>query len=340
MRTMDKRNPHESLLEVKDLRTSFFTPRGEVKSVDGVSFHVGKGEVIAIVGESGCGKSVTQMSVLQLVQSPPGKIFGGEVLFDGENLLSYGPKSKEMRGVRGAKISMIFQEPMTSLNPVFTVGQQLSEVIRTHKKVSRAEAWALGTRALADVGIPDPALRMKSYPFEMSGGMRQRVMIATAIACESRLIIADEPTTALDVTTQAQVMDLLLQIVQKYGTSLILITHNLGLVTRYAERIYVMYAGKIVESGTTEELLTRPKHPYTVGLLKSVPKLEKKSNEDLVPIRGTPPSLVNLPPHCAFWERCDFACEACQSDAAPRLRQTAGDEHYVACHIDMGEVMG
>lgn len=339
MRTMGERNTSEYLLKVDDLRTSFFTPRGEVKSVDGVSFHVGKGEVIAIVGESGCGKSVTQLSVLQLVQSPPGKILGGEVLFEGDNLLAYGPKSREMRGVRGAKISMIFQEPMTSLNPVFTVGQQLSEVIRTHKKVTRAEAWKLGTAALADVGIPDPALRMKSYPFEMSGGMRQRVMIATAIACGSRLIIADEPTTALDVTTQAQVMDLLLQIVQKYGTSLILITHNLGLVTRYAERIYVMYAGRIVESGTTETLLTRPKHPYTVGLLRSVPKLEEKVSENLVPIRGTPPNLINLPPHCAFLERCDFACDACRSSGVPTLKQTAGNEHYVACHIDIGEVL-
>ena len=224
------------LLDVRDLRTSFFTQSGEVKAVGGVSFHVNKQEVVAIVGESGCGKSVTQMSVMQLIQSPPGKILGGEVIFDGRNLLQYRPNSKEMRAVRGAEIAMIFQEPMTSLNPVYTVGSQLSEVIRTHLKVDKKLAWEMGVKALESVGIPDPQQRMKNYPFEMSGGMRQRVMIAIAVACKSKLIIADEPTTALDVTTQAQVMELLISLVQKMRTSLIVVTHNLGLVTRYADR--------------------------------------------------------------------------------------------------------
>ena len=262
------------LLDVKDLKVSFFTPSGEVKAVGGVSYHVDREEVIAIVGESGCGKSVTQMSVMQMIPDPPGKILGGEVWFEGKNLLKYKSKSKDMRSVRGAQISMIFQEPMTALNPVFTVGNQLSEVIRTHMKVSKKEAWKIGIQSLEAVGIPDPEERMKNYPFEMSGGMRQRVLIAIAVACRSKLIIADEPTTALDVTTQAQVMELLLNVVKQYKTSLIVVTHNLGLVSRYAKRIYVMYAGRVVECGTTEDLLTRPRHPYTMGLLTAVPRLD------------------------------------------------------------------
>ena len=286
------------LLDVKDLKVSFFTPSGEVKAVGGVSYHVDREEVIAIVGESGCGKSVTQMSVMQMIPDPPGKILGGEVWFEGRNLLEYKPKSKDMRAIRGAQISMIFQEPMTALNPVFTVGNQLSEVIRTHMKVSKKEAWKIGIQSLEAVGIPDPEERMKNYPFEMSGGMRQRVLIAIAVACHSKLIIADEPTTALDVTTQAQVMELLLSVVKQYKTSLIVVTHNLGLVSRYAKRIYVMYAGRVVECGTTEDLLTRPKHPYTMGLLKAVPGLDDDKEKDLVPIHGAPPNLVRLPEGC------------------------------------------
>lgn len=310
----------EKLLEVKNLRTSFFTAEGEVKSVDDVSYYVNKGEVIAIVGESGCGKSVTQMSVMQLVQMPPGKILGGEVLLEGKNLLEYKAKSKEMRAIRGAEISMIFQEPMTSLNPILTVGDQLSEVIRVHSSLSKKEAWEKGVKALEAVGIPEPRARMKNYPFEMSGGMRQRVMIAIAVACDSKLIIADEPTTALDVTTQAQVMDLLQDMVTEHNKSLIIITHNLGLVTRYAERVYVMYAGKIVESGTTEQILTHPRHPYTIGLLNSVPKLEGDKNEELVPIIGAPPVLSQLPDHCAFYPRCSYACEECKKQQKPVLK--------------------
>lgn len=325
------------LLEVKDLRTSFFTPEGEVKSVDGVSYYVEEGEAIAIVGESGCGKSVTQMSIMQLVQCPPGKILSGEVLFDGQNLLEYKSDSKEMRSIRGSGISMIFQEPMTSLNPVLTVGAQLCDIIITHNPgMKKDEAWAKGVQALKDVGIPEAEARMKNYPFEMSGGMRQRVMIAAAIVCGSKLIIADEPTTALDVTTQAQVMDLLLELVEKHGKSLVIITHNLGLVTRYASRVYVMYAGRIVESGTTEQILTDPQHPYTKGLLNSVPKLESNKDEDLVPIQGMPPILSNLPKYCAFLPRCPYATDKCRESDKPMLKDT-GNTHFSACYLTEGQ---
>lgn len=325
------------LLEVKDLKVSFFTPGGEVKAVGGVSYYVDREEVVAIVGESGCGKSVTQMSVMQLIQSPPGKILGGSVVFQGKELLDYDAKSREMRAIRGAEIAMIFQEPMTSLNPVFTIGQQLTDVIRTHMKVSKKEAWEIGVKALEAVGIPDPAERMKNYPFEMSGGMRQRALIAIAVACRSKLIIADEPTTALDVTTQAQVMELLLDLVKKYKTSLVVVTHNLGLVSRYADRIYVMYAGRVVESGTTEELLTNPRHPYTLGLLKAVPKLDDEKEEDLVPIPGAPPNLAKLGDGCAFYPRCPYACETCRDSARPELREVGKKGHYCACHVDRKE---
>ena len=324
------------LLVVKNLRTSFFTSAGEVKAVNDVSYHVDEEEVVAIVGESGCGKSVTQMSVLQLVQTPPGKILGGEVIYKGKDLLKYGQKSKEIRAIRGAEISMIFQEPMTSLNPVFTIGQQLSQVIRVHKHVSRKEAWAEGVEALRKVGIPEPEARMKNYPFEMSGGMRQRVMIAIAIACNSSLIIADEPTTALDVTTQAQVMELLMSIVKGLKKAMIVVTHNLGLVTRYADRIYVMYAGKIIESGTTEEIMKHPMHPYTIGLLKSVPNLSDEKGKALVPIEGAPPIVINLPDRCAFCPRCPYATEDCMNASMPGLRPVdVGQKHLVACHLDM-----
>lgn len=325
----------EKLLEVKHLRTSFFTVAGEVKAVNDVSYYVNKGEVIAIVGESGCGKSVTQMSSVKLIQMPPGKILGGEVWFDGKNILEYDRNSKEMQSVRGQGIAFIFQEPMTALNPVYTVGNQLVEVIRKHKKCSRQEAWKLGVQALSDVAIPDPERRMKNYPFELSGGMRQRVLIAIAVACNSKLIVADEPTTALDVTIQAQVMELLQDIVKKKGTSLVIVTHNLGLVTRHTERIYVMYAGKIIESGTTEEIITKPRHPYTMGLLKSVPKLEENDDAELIPIDGAPPSLINLPDSCAFMPRCPYACEKCNNSPYPEFRKVEGKEHFIACHLDI-----
>lgn len=333
---MQNNTPKEKLLEVQDLHTSFFTHAGEVKAVDGVSYYINKGEVVAIVGESGCGKSVTQMSITQLIQMPPGKILKGKALFEGEDLLQYGPRSAQMNAVRGAKISMIFQEPMTSLNPVLTIGDQLSEVIRTHTNLNRKQAWEKGIEALKSVSIPDPERRMKNYPFEMSGGMRQRVMIATAVACNSKLIIADEPTTALDVTTQAQVMDLLMSVVERFGTSLLVVTHNLGLVTRYADRIYVMYAGRIIESGTTEDILTAPEHPYTKGLLRSVPRLDESEGKKLVPIKGAPPSLADLPTGCAFRPRCAYACEICAT-TTPTLKCVDANEHYVACCLKGGE---
>lgn len=323
------------LLAVKNLRTSFFTASGEIKAVNDVSYHVNEQEIVAIVGESGSGKSVTQMSILQLVQTPPGKILGGQVLLQGKDLLQYKAESKEMQAVRGAQISMIFQEPMTSLNPVYTVGNQITEVIRRHKKCTQKEAWQLGVQALENVGIPDPEARMKSYPFEMSGGMRQRVLIAISVACNAKLIIADEPTTALDVTTQAQVMELLLQIVEKMKTSIVVVTHNLGLVTRYAQRIYVMYAGRIVESGTTEDLLIRPAHPYTMGLLNSVPKLEEQEGDELIPIEGAPPNLGKLPNYCAFAPRCPYVCDECKTKPVPELRPVDAELHFKACHLDI-----
>lgn len=323
----------KKLLHVKNLRTSFFTNSGEVKAVDDVSYYVNEKEVVAIVGESGCGKSVTQMSVMQLVQTPPGRILGGEVVFQGKNLLEYGAKSKEIRSIRGAGIAMIFQEPMTSLNPVLTIGQQLTEVLRTHEKMSKKEAWEQGVKALEAVGIPDAETRMKNYPFQMSGGMRQRALIAIAVACHSKLIIADEPTTALDVTTQAQVMELLLSLVKTYSTSIIVVTHNLGLVTRYADRVYVMYAGKIVESGTTEDILMRPMHPYTKGLISCVPKLNSNKDSELVPITGAPPKLNDLPAGCAFRPRCPYAREICSSMEFPSLVRVGDNEHYAACYL-------
>ncbi len=325
----------EQLLEVKNLQTSFFTHGGEVKAVNDVSFYIMRGEIVAVVGESGCGKSVTQMSLMQLVQSPPGRILGGEVLFNGTDLLKL--SQKEMRTIRGSQISMIFQEPMTSLNPVLTIGSQITEVIRTHTKCSQKEAWNMGIKALETVGIPEPAMRMKNYPFEMSGGMRQRVLIAVAVACKAQLIIADEPTTALDVTTQAQVMELLLDVVRGQNKSMIIVTHNLGLVTRYADRIYVMYAGRIVESGTTEDILTTPKHPYTIGLLQSVPKLDGTKDEELIPIEGAPPSLAKLPDYCAYAPRCPFKKDICLNSAIPTLKPVGERDHCAACHMRMEE---
>ncbi len=325
----------EPLLVVNHLKTSFFTDAGEVKAVNDVSYHVDQQEVVAIVGESGCGKSVTQMSVLQLVQSPPGKIVSGEVIFKGQDLLQYGPKSKQMCAIRGAEIAMIFQEPMTSLNPVFTVGQQLSQVICVHTGLSKKKAWLEAIQALKRVGIADAEKRMKNYPYQMSGGMRQRVMIATAIACKSSLIIADEPTTALDVTTQAQVMELLMSVVQEMKTALVVVTHNLGLVTRYADRIYVMYAGKIVESGTTEEIMTTPRHPYTIGLLNSVPNLSDDKSKKLEPIEGTPPIVINLPDQCAFLPRCPYATEVCRNNCSPRLQTFHSTGHKFACYREL-----
>jgi oligopeptide/dipeptide ABC transporter ATP-binding protein len=328
----------EKLLEVKNLTTSFFTTSGEVKAVDNVSYYLNEKEIIAIVGESGCGKSVSQMSVMQLIQTPPGKILDGQVIFDGKNLLDFDSKSLEMRKIRGAGIAMIFQEPMTSMNPVFTIGQQLTDVIMTHNGCNKKEAWRIGVESLTAVGIPDAEERMHNYPFQMSGGMCQRAMTATAIACHSKIIIADEPTTALDVTTQAQVMELLLSLVDKYKTSIVMVTHNLGLVTRYSDRVYVMYAGKIVESGTTEDILMHSRHPYTLGLLACVPRLDTKKDHDLAPIQGAPPRLNDLPRGCAFAPRCSYVYDRCL-EKYPEFRQVGENEHFAACYLDL-EVNG
>ena len=324
---------NDVLLKVQNLVVHYETHNAVVEAVNNVSFEIRSGQTLGLVGETGAGKTTIALAIMSLLPKYTGKVIQGSIEFDGRDLRQLSPK--EMRSIRGAEISMIFQEPMTSLNPVYTVGSQLSEVIRTHMKVSRQKAWELGVQALESVGIPDPEQRMKNYPFEMSGGMRQRVMIAIAVACRSKLIIADEPTTALDVTTQAQVMELLMSLVEKMDTSLIVVTHNLGLVTRYADRIYVMYAGRVVESGTTRDLLTHPQHPYTIGLLKSVPRLDEEKGKDLVPIHGAPPNLAKLPATCAFLPRCPYACEQCRQNSAPELRKVGEDDHCSACYVDM-----
>ncbi len=321
------------LLEVRDLRTVFNTENGIVKAVDGVSYYLDEGEIISVVGESGCGKSDTQLSTLQLIASPPGKIVGGEVLFEGADLLKHPAESEAMRRVRGGKIGVIFQEPMTSLNPVLTVGQQIVESLVLHLKLDPGAARARAIELLKLVGIPDPANRVDNYPHQFSGGMRQRVMIAMALCCNPKILIADEATTALDVTTQAQLLELLRGTVKQLNTALIIVTHNLGVVARYAQRIYVMYAGRIVESGTAKEIFSRPRHPYTVGLLRAVPRLDEPKGRQLVPIDGIPPNLINRPATCAFLERCPRRIAKCEEDPWPDLNDVGG-QHMVACWIE------
>jgi oligopeptide/dipeptide ABC transporter ATP-binding protein len=290
----------EALLQIRDLRTSFYTHDGVVKAVDGVSLEVRRGEVLGLVGESGCGKSVTSLSILRLV-APPGKIDGGEILFEGRNLLEL--STSEMTAIRGDRISMIFQQPTSSLNPVFKVGDQIAEVLQIHKGLSKKEALARAVELMVQVGISDPQRRVKAYPFEMSGGMAQRVMIAMALASKPDLLIADEPTTALDVTIQAQILDLMRNLQEQYNAAIILITHDLGVVAEMADRIAVMYAGQIVEEATTDELFRDPRHPYTQGLIASIPVLgEIKDELEVIP--GNVPNLVNLPPGCRFASRC------------------------------------
>jgi len=305
--------PHhgnDPLLNVGNLQTYFFTGRGVARAVDGVSFHVDEGEVVGLVGESGCGKSVTALSVLRLIPSPPGRIVGGEVRFEGRDLLAI-PES-EMQAVRGNRISMIFQEPMTALNPVFRVEDQVMEVIRRHRRVSLGEARERAAELLREVGIPSPEVRMKDYPHQMSGGMRQRVMIAMALACRPRLILADEPTTALDVTIQAQILDLLRDARERTGTSLLLITHDLGVIAEMAHRVIVMYTGRVVEEASVTELFNTPLHPYTQGLMKSIPGIGPGgAGKRLEAIRGVVPSLFALPPGCKFNTRCPHAFDRC-----------------------------
>ena len=315
------------LLVVKDLRTYFYTDEGVVKAVDGVSYEVEAGETLGLVGESGCGKSVSALSLMRLIPDPPGKIMGGEVLFEGEDILKI--NMDQMRHIRGAKMSMVFQEPMTSLNPSLTVERQLTETLELHKGMGRQESRREGVELLARVGIPDPSRRIKQYPHQFSGGMRQRVMIAIALSCSPRLIIADEPTTALDVTIQAQILDLMKSLTTEFGVALIVITHNLGVVARYADRVNVMYAGKIIERGSAREIYANPRHPYTVGLLRSVPRLDLPRQAKLDPIEGQPPDLIHLPPGCAFRERCRWAAEKCATDAPPLMETSYG--HWSAC---------
>jgi peptide/nickel transport system ATP-binding protein len=319
------------LLEVEDLKTHFFTRDGIVRAVDGVSFSVVPGETLAVVGESGCGKSVTSLSVLRLIASPPGRIVAGRIRFLGQDLLQL--PERKMRAIRGNEISMIFQEPMTSLNPVLRIGRQISETLTLHRGMSRAAAQQRAVEMLRLVGIPEPAQRMQQYPHELSGGMRQRVMIAMALACDPKLLIADEPTTALDVTVQAQILDLMRQLKAKTGTAIILITHSLGLVAEMAQRVVVMYGGRKVEEAPVAALFRRPRHPYTRALLKSVPRLRSSltggGQARLAEIPGVVPSLKEAMPGCIFAARCAYAVEHCRQSYPPLEQKAAG--HWVAC---------
>ncbi|HEY8464387.1 MAG TPA: ABC transporter ATP-binding protein [Bacillota bacterium] len=316
------------LLEVIDLKTSFFTYTGEVKAVDGVSFKVNSGEVVALVGESGCGKSVTAFSILRLLPHS-GKIISGQVNFKGIDL-SRIPES-ELRLIRGNEISMIFQDPMTSLNPVLSIQQQLTEGLILHKKQSRPAAEAAAVELLKLVGIPAPEERLRQYPHQFSGGMRQRVMIAMAIACEPQLLIADEPTTALDVTIQAQILELMKDFKMKKRTAIILITHDLGVVAGLCDKVIVMYAGKVAESGTLYDIFYEPRHPYTWGLLNSVPRLDQADKEKLVPIWGQPPDLLAPPHGCRFAPRCEYAMRICEQETPPGFE--ISHQHQAACWL-------
>jgi peptide/nickel transport system ATP-binding protein len=324
-----------TILEVKNLQTEFATEAGLVRAVDGVSFTVNEKEIVGVVGESGCGKSVTQLSVMRLI-NPPGKVTGGEILFEGEDLMKYSAGGPEMRAIRGAKIALIFQEPMTSMNPVLTVGRQLTEMLILHEKMTKEQANARAVELLEMVGIPSAKTRLKDYPHQFSGGMRQRVMIAIGMSCNPRILIADEPTTALDVTTQAQLLELMKVVVERSNSSLILVTHNLGVVARYAKRIYIMYAGRIVESGRCKDIFRRPRHPYTIGLLKCVPRLDEEEGRRLQSIKGLPPNLLRMPDCCAFLPRCPYAIEKCRKEPWPDL-EPVGDEQYTRCFVNPAE---
>ena len=320
----------EKVLEVKELRTNFYTDEGVVKAVNGLSYHINKGECVGLVGESGCGKSVSAMSLLRLIPYPPGVIEGGEINFKGRNILEL--SEEEIQEIRGNKISMIFQEPSTSLNPVLSIERQLTESLELHRAMKRADAKEEAIRLLELVGIPDPERRIVDYPHQFSGGMQQRIMIAMALSCRPDLIIADEPTTALDVTVQAQILELIAEMRDKLGTAVLIITHNLGVVARYVDRLHVMYAGSIVETGLTDEIYANPKHPYTIGLLKSVPRLDKPKTKDMDVIEGMPPNLARLPEGCPFSERCKFVMDQCR-DEKPLLKEV-GEGHFRACFYD------
>jgi len=322
----------EYLLEVQDLKTYFKVRAGRVRAVNGVSFAVKPGEKVGVVGESGCGKSVTALSIMRLLPQPAGEYAGGSVLFDDQDLLDV--PEKEMRKIRGGKIGMIFQDPMTCLNPTMTIGKQIGEALRIHLKLDKDEAQKRAISLLDQVGIPAAAERINSYPHQFSGGMRQRVMIAIALACNPKLLIADEPTTALDVTVQAQILELIDGVCSEFGTAVILITHDLGVVAGMTDRVIVMYAGKVMETAPTDELFANPRHPYTLGLLASVPRLDEKRHSQLKTIEGSPPDLVKPPTGCPFMPRCAFARAICRT--MPSLDPLAGKaNHLKACWVDV-----
>src|SRR5690242_10537875 len=327
------------LLEVKDLHTEFRTGAGIVRAVDGISYTVDPGETVAIVGESGSGKSVGALSIMRLIPDPPGRITGGEVWFAGRDLMTL--SEEEMRRMRGSEIGMVFQEPMTSLNPVLTIGRQITETLEQHRDMAPPAAHRRAVELLGLVGIADAERRLRQYPHQLSGGMRQRIMIAIALACDPKLIIADEPTTALDVTIQAQILELMKDLTRRLNVALIIITHNLGVVARYANRVNVMYAGRLVESGSANEVYHDPRHPYTLALLRSVPRLDLPRQERLDPVEGQPPDLTRLDAGCAFRPRCRFAVDAC-ARARPPLDQTEEAGHLAACFRsrELGSLVG
>jgi len=321
----------KELLCVKNLKTYFFTHEGIIKAVDGINFSINKGETLGLVGESGCGKSVSALSIMRLIPSPPGKIVDGEIWFEGENLLTY--DEKKMREIRGKKISMIFQEPMTSLDPVFTIGSEIMETIRLHQKLNKEESRKKTIELLKIVGIPDTEIRIDNYPHQLSGGMRQRTMIAMALSCNPTLLIADEPTTALDVTIQAQILKLINDLKKEFGTSVLLITHDLGVIAEMCDYVAVMYAGHIVEYTDVDTIFSNPLHPYTLGLNKSIPRLDKEV-ECLDAIKGQVPNLLDLPVGCSFYSRCDFRLAQCAQEM-PDLVEVE-DRHLVKCHLVKG----
>lgn len=320
-----------ALLEVSNLETQFRTQDGIVKAVNNVSFAVDKGETLGIVGESGSGKSVTSLSIMRLIPNPPGKITGGQIMFDGEDLLQH--DDDEMRKIRGKRIAMIFQDPMSSLNPVLTIGRQITETLELHMKLSGREASKRAVELLALVGIPSPEKRLNDYPHQFSGGMRQRVMIAMGLSCNPDLLIADEPTTALDVTIQAQILELMKRLQDEIGMAMIIITHDLGVVARMADRVNVMYAGRVIEEGPTDQIFADPRMPYTIGLMQSIPKLDEVRGNRLNPIRGLPPDLINLPQVCPFSPRCDYVQDACYQQVPP-LRPVQPQQR-AACLFDV-----